>query len=141
MDTVFWQPGWMESKPEPFRAALGAALTGERWVCDGNFPSVADITLARSDTIVWVDQAIVVCLWRAVWRALTQFGRTRADLAPGCPEKIDFAFYRYILTWNRLSRPRLEAAIEQFGRHAPLIRLRSDREITAWLDETATAVS
>jgi adenylate kinase family enzyme len=139
IDAVFWKPGWTESDRETFRAALSAALSGDRWVCDGNFPSVADISLARADTIVWVDQAIPLCLWRAVWRALTQFGRTRADLAPGCPERIDFAFYHYILTWNRSSRPRVETAIDQFGRHARLIRLCSDRELAAWLAQVAAS--
>jgi adenylate kinase family enzyme len=137
VDAVFWQPGWTESDRETFRAALDAALSGDRWISDGNFPSVADITLARADTIIWIDQPIALCLWRAVWRALTAYGRTRADLAPGCPERIDFAFYHYILTWNRSSRPRVEIAIDSFGAHAELIRLRSDREIAAWLAATA----
>ena len=133
LDALFWKPGWVESDPEPFRAAVEAALAGERWVSDGNFTSVADISLARADTIVWIDQAMPLCLWRAAWRALTQFGRTRADLAPGCPEKIDFAFYHYILTWNRAPRTRLQGAIDVFGRQARLIRLRNDREVAAWL--------
>jgi hypothetical protein len=61
------------------------------------------------------------------------FGQVRADLAPGCPEKIDLAFYRYILSWNRLTRPRMEAAIAAHGRDARLIRLRSDEESRAFL--------
>jgi adenylate kinase family enzyme len=136
LDALFWQPGWVEPEPEPFHAAVDAALAGEQWVCDGNFTSVACFNLARADTIVWLDRPTALCLRRAVWRALVGFGRTRADLAPGCPEKIDFAFYRYILTWNRLARLRLQAAIDAFGANARLIRLRNDREIAAWLAET-----
>jgi adenylate kinase family enzyme len=138
-DVLFWKPGWTEPDRESFHAAVDAALAGERWVSDGNFPSVADVSLARADTIVWIDQPIPLCLRRALWRALTQFGRTRADLAPGCPEKIDPAFYHYIATWNRLARPRLQEAIDTFGGHARLIRLGSDRAIAAWLGEAAGA--
>ena len=140
-DALFWKPGWVESAPQPFHAAVDRALAGERWVCDGNFTSVADISLARADTIVWIDQPIALCLWRAVWRALTSLGRTRADLAPGCPERIDFAFYHYIVTWNRSARPRLQTAIDVFGPQARLIRLRNDREIAAWVSELAPAVA
>ena len=140
-DALFWKPGWTESDRESFRAAVGDALAGERWVSDGNFTSVADISLARADTIVWIDRPTALCLWRALWRALTQFGRTRADLAPGCPEKIDLAFYHYIATWNRLARPRLQEAIDTFGPHARLIRLESDRAVAAWLSETAPGPS
>jgi adenylate kinase family enzyme len=139
LDALFWQPGWLESEPEPFYAAVETALAGEAWVCDGNFTSVARFSLARADTIIWLDRPTSLCLRRAVWRAVTGFGRTRADLAPGCPEKIDFAFYKYILTWNRAARPRLEAAIDTFGAQAKLIRLRKDREIAAWLAGAAVA--
>jgi adenylate kinase family enzyme len=134
LDSLFWEPGWTEGDPARFRAAVDAALGGDRWVCDGNFTSVADISLGRADTIVWLERPVGLCLRRAVWRAVSQFGRTRADLAPGCPERIDFAFYRYILDWNQSSRPRLTDAVETFGARTPLIRLGSDRQISAWLD-------
>jgi adenylate kinase family enzyme len=139
LDALFWKPGWVESDPGPFRAAVDVALAGETWVSDGNFTSVADLSLARADTIVWIDQPIPLCLRRAVWRGLAGLGRTRADLAPGCPEKVDFAFYRYIATWNRLARPRLQRAVDGFGSRARLVRLRSDRAIAAWVDEVSAA--
>lgn len=139
LDALFWRPGWVESDPGPFRAAVDAALAGDRWVSDGNFTSVADISLARADTIVWLDRPIPLCLWRAIGRALSSLGRTRADLAPGCPEKIDFAFYHYIVTWNRAPRLRLQTAVDVFGPHARLICLRNGREIAAWIGEAVAA--
>ncbi len=139
LDALFWKPGWVESDPEPFRACVDAALAGKQWVSDGTFTSVADINLARADTIVWIEQSTALCLWRAFRRVLTSLGRTRADLAEGCPEKFDLAFYHYIATWNRLARPRLQSAIDVFGPHARLIRLSNDREIAAWLGEVLPA--
>jgi nucleotidyltransferase substrate binding protein (TIGR01987 family) len=133
LDALFWKPGWVESDQESFRAAVDQALAGQRWVSDGNFTSVADIRFSRADTIVWIDPPITLCLWRAIRRAVTDFGRTRADLAPGCLEKIDFAFYGYILGWNRVTRPRVHGAIDAFGSHASLVMLRSDREVAAWM--------
>ena len=57
-----------------------------------------------------------VCLRRAMWRAVTSYGRVRADMAEGCPERIDLEFLRYIWTFNAKQRPRVVAALEQFGR-------------------------
>jgi adenylate kinase family enzyme len=133
LDTLFWKPGWVESDLAPFRAAVDEAAGGERWVMDGNFTSASPLRFARADAIVWVDQPRLLCLWRAVWRSVTAFGRVRADLAPGCPEKLDLAFYRYIWTWNRATRPKMDAAIATHGARARLVRLRNDREIAAFL--------
>jgi adenylate kinase family enzyme len=133
MDTLFWKPGWVESDPAPFRADVDQASSGERWVMDGNFTSASPLRFARADTVVWLDQPRLLCLWRAFWRSVTAFGRVRADLAPGCPEKIDLAFYGYIWTWNRITRPKVDNALARHAPDARLIRLRSDREIAVFL--------
>lgn len=133
LDVIYWRPGWVEGDIEVTRAQVEQAVMADHWICEGNFISASAVRFQRADTIVWVDQPRLTCLRRAIGRGITGFGRDRPDLAPGCPEKIDFAFYGYIWNWDRLTRPRVEAAIEAFARDTPLVRLRSDREVTAWL--------
>ncbi|MFI4973487.1 MAG: hypothetical protein ACHP84_02995 [Caulobacterales bacterium] len=134
VDALFWKPGWTESGTDEFRAKLAAAVTGEAWIADGNFPTNADVHFPLADTIIWVDQPRLKCLRRAVQRALFWFGRARPDLAPGCPEQIDLKFWAYIWTWDRLARPRVQAAIDAHAPHATLIRLHSDREIAGFVE-------
>lgn len=135
LDVVFWRPGWVESETEPMRERLLAATDGDAWVIDGNFVSrVADLTLGRADTIVWVDQPRLVCLRRAVTRWWKERGSNRADMAEGCDEKFDLHFYAYIWNWDRDTRPKVEAAIARLAPDIPLVRLRNDREIAAFLD-------
>ncbi len=138
LDALFWKPGWTESDPVEFRASVEAAAAGERWVIDGNFVSFGRTFFERADTIIWIEQQMLVCLWRAIWRALTGFGRSRSDLAPGCPEKIDLVFYRYIWSWNRATRPRMQAAIDAFAPQTPLFRLSNDAQVRAFVAGLAT---
>lgn len=133
LDVLFWKPGWVESSYDEFRPKVAAAVAEDRWVIDGNFSRTFDIRLPRADTIVWVDQPRRVCLWRAFRRTLTLFGETRADLAPGCPEKFDPAFYRFIWNFRRTHDAMIEAALTRDAAHAKQFRLRSDREISAFL--------
>ena len=133
MDTLFWRPGWVETPLDVFKPLVDAAALGERWIIEGNFTGASALRLARADTIIWLDLPRSVCLWRAFWRMAGAFGRTRGDLAPGCPERIDLAFYRYIWTWNRRTSPRAAMAIATHGTAASFIRLKSDGEIAAFL--------
>ncbi len=133
LDRLFWKPGWRESEPAAFRDAVDAVASGERWVTDGNFTSASALRFSRAQAIVWITRPRAVCLWRAVRRSALAFGRTRADLAPGCPERFDLAFYRYIWSWETATRPRLEAAIAEQGGAAHLVRLNSDLATTAFL--------
>jgi adenylate kinase family enzyme len=133
LDVIYWRPGWVEGDLEETRAQVEAAVAADRWICEGNFITASALRFQRADTIVWVDQPRLTCLRRAIWRAMTGFGRDRPDLAPGCPERIDLAFDAYIWNWDRLTRPRMDAAIAEHGAGARLVRLRNDREVAAWL--------
>ena len=133
LDVLFWKPGWVESGDVEFREAVAAALLTPAWICDGNFGSNWDLRMPLSDTIIWIDQPRALCLFRAVWRMIRYRGGGRPDIAEGCPETFDLAFYRFIWSYDRQIKPRLEAALATYGAHANRVRLRSDREITAFL--------
>jgi adenylate kinase family enzyme len=138
LDVLFWKPGWVETEDDAFRAAVRQALEGPAWICDGNFGGSWDIRMPLADTIVWIDQPRLVCLARAVWRAISYRDGGRLDMAAGCREKIDPKFYRYIWSYDRKVKPRLEAALAAHAAHARVMRLRSDREIAAFLSQVAT---
>ncbi|HEX7760570.1 MAG TPA: hypothetical protein VF459_13770 [Caulobacteraceae bacterium] len=137
LDVLFWLPGWKESDDARFRARLAEALAGGRWISDGNFSRQGDLHFAGAELIVWVDQPRALCLRRALTRAIRERGHNRADMAEGCDEKIDLAFLVYIWNWNRLTRPRIEAAIAEHAPATPVVRLTSDAAITDWLEALA----
>jgi adenylate kinase family enzyme len=133
LDVVLWRPGWVESDDAGFRDRLATALAGGRWIVDGNFMRMGDLHLAPAQLIVWVDQPRLLCVRRALMRAIRQRGRTRIDMAEGCEERIDWAFLKYIWNWNRDTRPRVEATLAGLARDTPQVRLTSDAQIAGWL--------
>lgn len=137
LDVLYWKPGWTEGDPATFGARLAEAVAGDRWITDGNFPDIAALHFARADLIVWVDQPRLLCLWRVVWRVIATARRRRPDLPEGCPETFDPWLWGYIWKWDRDTRGHIEAALREHAPATPMVRLRSDREIAAWLEDVA----
>jgi len=133
LDVLFWKPGWVESDDDEFRARVAEALQAPAWIADGNFGGTWDLRMPMAGTIVWIDQPRLLCLWRAIRRVFVYRDGTRPDMAEGCRETIDLKFYGFIWTYDRKVRPSLEAALAEHGAHARVVRLRSDREIAAFL--------
>lgn len=133
LDVLYWKPGWAKGDKAEFVAAVTQALSAPAWICDGNFTGTWDLRMPLSDTVVWIDQPRLVCLWRAIWRVVTWRGGNRPDMAEGCQEKFDPEFYRFIWTYDRKVRPKLEAALAKYAGHARIVRLRSDRDIAEFL--------
>lgn len=133
LDALYWRPGWTPSKAGDFRQRVAAATAGDRWVCDGGYSSTYDLRFPRADLVVWLDRPRWLCLWRVARRWLGHLGRTRPDMGPDCPEKIDLDFILFIWRWRRVNRPVLETGLALYAPRTPLVVLRTDQEVAAFL--------
>lgn len=137
LDTLYWRPGWTEPPFEEFAEQVAAAAAGERWVIDGNYSRAFAPRFARTDLVVFLDVPRRTSLWRVTKRRILNHGKTRPEMAPGCPEKVDFAFYRFIWEWPR-RRPALVAALQQAqATGVRVVVLRRQAQVRAFLRNAA----
>jgi adenylate kinase family enzyme len=113
IDALFWKPGWVESDRAGFRARLAEVTRRPRWIMDGNYTS-AEGELRRDvcDTVIWFDLPRAACMFGILTRIAKSYGQVRPEMAPGCPEKIDLEFFRYVWTYRAKQRPTLLAYFE-----------------------------
>lgn len=134
LDKEFWQPGWVETPKAQWRARVSELVAGARWIMDGNFDSSLDLRLPRADAVFWFDYPRLRCLRRALGRIATSYNTVRSDMAPGCPERVDLDFLRYIWRFNARQRPRIVAALARFGRHLDPVVFRRDSDVARLLN-------
>ena len=134
MDTLFWEPGWVEAENTVFRARVSAAITGDAWITDGNYiRRTFDLRLPRADAAIFIHQPRLLLMWRVIWRWWTHRGQNRSDMGAGCTEKIDGPFIQYFWTFERKTWPRIEEAMAKLAPHLSLVRLNGDAEVAAFL--------
>ncbi|ENN87039.1 putative DNA topology modulation FlaR protein [Rhizobium freirei PRF 81] len=131
---VLWLPGWVQRDSEEQRDIIVAKVQGERWIMDGTNPSTFDVRLPRTDFVIWVRMSRLVCIWGAVSRWIKWMGRTRPEMAPGCIEKVDWEFLRFIWTFEEKFTPRVLAGLAQHGPDVPVLQLKSRGEMRQLLD-------
>lgn len=131
IDQLNWQPGWIESDKADLANKIAAAAAGEHWVIDGNYSDTLAERLSRTDTVIYLDFPISLCLWRVVRRWWMHRGRTRPDMTEHCPERLAPSFLWFVLRWKR--GPGLQTEAHLFRQTATIVRLRSPREVKRWL--------
>jgi adenylate kinase family enzyme len=134
LDFHFWRPGWQIPDLAIWREQVAALAATPEWVMDGVYINTFDIRVPRADSLIWLDHQRGTCMRRVLWRTIGGYGRSRPDLPDDCPERFDFEFLRYVWNFHRRQRPRLAAAIEQFGRDLQVIRLGCDRDAANFLN-------
>lgn len=136
LDTLFWEPGWVEPDAAQFRERVRNALTADAWICEGNYARrTFDLRLPSADLIIWLDTPRLTCLTRVIFRSL--LNRPRPDLPAGCGEKLDrelLTFLRFVWQFDHGYRQGIDAVRMAIGPKVPTVHLRGSRKIAAFLD-------
>lgn len=130
----YWLPGWIKRARAEERSLIAAKVAEERWLMDGSGQSSFDLRLPRTNLILWVRMPRWLCLWGALSRAVMGYGRTRPEMAEGCPERINGEFLRYIWNFERMTVPKILAGLAQHGPDVPVLQLKSRGEMRQLLD-------
>jgi adenylate kinase family enzyme len=132
LDQLYWLPGWTEPAKDDWLRTKEALAAEPCWLIDGNYGGTLALRLARADLVVLLDLPTWLCVWRMLRRVFGQRGRVRADMGEGCPERFDWGFLLYVITFRRRVLPRTLGRLAEYS--GPLIVLRSPAEVRAFVD-------
>lgn len=141
LDEILFAPDGTLSLAE-FRDRAAAITDGDRWIVEGNFAKLADVTWHRADVLIWLDYRLALIVWRIVSRSLRQLtGRETDTQAERLTWRRAFVDRRSLLRTAirkyRHNRPRYIHQVEQtsaLGVH--VLRMRSTAQTCRWLDST-----
>jgi len=141
LDALHWEPGWTAAPREVFRQRADATLPPDgRWVVDGNYRAVRDISWGRATTLVWLDYPLPLVFWRLTRRILWR-GIARMELYNGNRESLwthlftrDSLFLWLLQTHWRHRREYPGLLAQQEYRHLTVQRFRRPSQARAWLE-------
>ena len=102
-DAVQFRPNW-EIRPQASKEIMTKVFLDLHtdWVIDGNYSKLSyERRMEEADVIVVMLFNRWRCLWRVTRRYLKYKDKTRPDMGPGCKEKLDWEFVKWILRDGR----------------------------------------
>ena len=129
LDREHWRPGWVETPRDEWAERVAELVAGDSWVIDGNYGGTIESRLRACDTAIFLDLPRSLCLWRVMRRWRRYRGRTRPDMTPGCDERLDWTFVRWIWNYPRAHRPVVMEQLARLGAGQRLVHLHSRREV------------
>ncbi|MDQ3151749.1 MAG: AAA family ATPase [Actinomycetota bacterium] len=146
IDGLYHGRGWVPR--ESFLDDVRALVAGPRWVVEWQYGVARPLLLARADTLVWLDLPRRVVLARVVLRTVRRRLR-RIELWNGNLEPPLWTFFTerdHIVRWSWRTHPavarRVHAALSrEHGDRVHVVRLRSRREVAAWVEGPLSTVA
>lgn len=138
LDSFYWSPGWVEMPKDKWRTVVEDLLKRDSWIMDGNYGGTLDIRLAACDKVIFLDVPRLICLSRVLKRAALYRKERRPDMAPGCPEKVNWEFLKYIWNYPLKRKPGVLEKLGSYSQFKAVTILRSQAEIERFLANQPT---
>lgn len=135
LDKIFWNRGWIQTPQEEFDIKLKSLVNKDKWIIDGNYIRTLDMRVERADTIIFINMSTYLCLYRAIKRRIMYNGKSRPDMAEGCPEGVDFEFFKWILTYNKKIRPEILEKLKKYNDKTVII-LNGKKEVKDFINKS-----
>lgn len=135
LDGHFWKPGWIKTPDPEWRKVETKLVSGDKWIIDGNFSRTFDIRFPAADTIIYLDFPTRICMWRIIKRMIKGYGKVRPDLAEGCPEKIDFVFFKWVWTFRKKHRPNTMKYLKEYSKSKNIIIFTKSSQLSDYLEK------
>lgn len=133
LDRFYWRAGWVETPKPEWLKTVEELTTRDSWIMDGNYSGTLDVRFQACDTVIFLDMARTLCLWRVIKRAVTYRNRSRPDMADGCHEKLNLEFLLWIWNYPRRSRPKIIKMLEASPAEKRIVWLRSQADVERFL--------
>lgn len=110
LDMMYWNSDKTTVDKPTFSKRLTDVLKNEKWIIDGNYASTMDLRMQASDTVIFLDFPLEVCLDGIEKRK----GKPRVDL-PWTETEDDAEFVEFIKNYNTENRPRVMKLLEKYS--------------------------
>ena len=135
LDKLFWNRGWISTPQDEFDNKIQELANRDKWIIDGKYIRTFDMRAEREDTIIFINMPTYVCFYRVIKRRVMYKDKSRPDMAEGCPEGIDFEFFKWVLTYNKKIRPRILEKLKKYNDKTVII-LNSEKEVKDFIEKS-----
>jgi len=132
LDSLYWIGNWEHRSKEEFDELLEKELAKSEWILDGNFNRTLPRRLEFADFVIFLDFHPVVCALGVIRRVIRFHGVSRPDMGPGCPERFDPAFLKWVLTFRKRFRKTYLSMLSGSGKEYVVVKSR--KELGLFLD-------
>lgn len=129
LDFFYWKPNWERPPKEDWTALHDSIVAESKWIIDGNYRGTLDTRLNAADTIVFLKFSRVRCLAGVLRRFMR---RKRIDEIPGCRERLDLGFIKWVWEYNRKDAPRILDKLRLLPNGKSIHILRNRRQLEAF---------
>ena len=131
LDAINFEPNWVEIDKAERDKIISTKSSGDKWIIDGNYNKTLKERFEKADLIIWLDYSTFMQLKGVLKRYFKTRNNERPEI-PGCKEKLEFKFIKYVLTYNKKKRHIIKEYLMDIPKEKVLI-FNKQKDLNKWL--------
>ncbi len=131
LDSINYNANWTQRDKNERDVIISSKANEEKWIIDGNYNKTLKERLNRADLIIWLDYSTFAHIKGVCKRILKNYNKEKPDV-PGCKERINCTFLRYVVTYNKKKRPKVLELLRDISEEKTLI-FKRQKDLNKWL--------
>ena len=131
IDGIHHLPNWqIRDKLERDNIIL-SYVEKDKWIIDGTYSTTLNQRFEKADLIIWLDYSSFAQLKGIFKRFIKNPNKEKSEI-PGCKEKIDSKFLKYVIFYNKKSRHHIPDNLEDISKDKVLI-FKKQKDLNTWI--------
>lgn len=131
LDAINYNANWVEIDKHKRDEIISSKSKEDKWIIDGNYNKTLKERLDRANLIIWLDYSTFAHLKGVSKRIIKNFNKEKFEL-PGCKERLDFNFIKYVITYNKKNRPKILELLNDVPDYKLLV-FKKQKDLNNWL--------
>lgn len=133
IDAINFNSNWVEIDKKERDKIISIKSSEDKWIIDGNYNKTLKERFDKADLIIWLDYSSFTQVKGVLKRYFKTHNKERPEI-PGCKERLDLNFLKYVITYNKKKRPIIKDYIKNISKEKVLI-FRNQKDLNKWLKE------
>lgn len=100
IDGINYLPNWEQVDKNKRDGIILSYVEQDKWIIDGTYNNTLKQRFERADLIIWLDYSTFAQLKGVIKRFLQNPYKEKPE-APGCKERLNFKFLKFVLTYRK----------------------------------------
>ena len=133
LDAINFNANWVEIYKDERDKIISTKSEEEKWIIEGNYNKTLKERFDKADLIIWLDYSTFMQLKGVLKRYFKTRNNERPEI-PGCKERLDFNFIKYVATYNKKKRHVIVDYLKDVPKEKVLI-FKRQKDLNKWLNE------
>ena len=134
LDGLNYEPNWVQVDNAKRDKKINEIIQKDKWIIDGTYTSTLRDRINNSDLIIFLNFSTFSRLF-GVFKRYFKYGKKDREEIPGCEEKIDLEFLKFVINWGKNKRKFILNELSRADKNKEVFIFKNRISLNRWYEK------